>query len=115
MGKRLMKTIRTKIRMILGVIAVIGLVLYVLLGTVFKADIVLPPGESQVVNLTNNGDAYEGSAVDNPLIPKYEKLELTFDIKWYKGRQFDRTPAKYDPLADEWSPDATYYMPSSVS
>ena len=101
MGKRLMKTIRTKIRAAVAGLVVFGLLLYVVFGTVFKAD-VFNPGESQVTNLTNNGADYEGSSVDNPVIPKYEKLELTFNIKWYKNRQFDRTTAKYDPLADEW-------------
>lgn len=72
-------------------------------------------GETQVTNLTNNGDAYEGSSVDNPVIPKYEKFELTFDIEWYKDRQFDRTPAKYDPLADEWTQNITHALPYSVS
>ena len=98
-----MRNLRTKIRMIIGGGAAVGLVLYVLLGAVFKADVI--DGESQVVesSLTNNGDQYSGSTIKDPVIPKYEKFELTFDINWYEGRAFTDPTQQYNPLAPEWT------------
>ncbi|MFA6423379.1 MAG: hypothetical protein WCW17_02915 [Patescibacteria group bacterium] len=46
----------------------------------FSAEEEPPSGQTQVANITNNGDSYEGSTTASPNIPKYEKFELTFDI-----------------------------------
>ena len=76
----------------------------------FKADVIVPLGESEILNLTNNGDAFAGSSKDNPQIPKYEKFELTFDVNW-KNRD---TSLNYDALASEWTKDIVYKANTNV-
>lgn len=46
-------------------------------------------GEVQIANLTNNGTQ----------IPKYDEFELTFDVNWYKNRDFANPTAKYNPIS----------------
>ena len=83
-----------------SVILLTSVIVYFNRGFLFKADTVITPGESQVLNLTNNGADYEGSSVNSPQIPKYEKFELTFDVNWYHNREFSNPAQKYDPITD---------------
>lgn len=97
-----MRTIlsQRKIKAALVLIALLISTLIAIQGGYMKmlADELYPDGKAMVANLVNNGDAYTGGSQDAPKVPKYEKFELTFDIKYPDGTDPNANPYwPYDP------------------